>query len=94
MTAIVSHSPKPNALFLQAEETKRLQAEFDAANRTYYEMSQMRNRTTIKNHEDFIRRHKDLFIESVHIEADLKRSKAKEEALKRVMAKQNMVGVS
>jgi hypothetical protein len=61
MTAIVSPTPKPNALFLQAEETKRLQAEFDAVNRTYFEMSQMRNRTTIKNridvkgHADFVR---------------------------------------
>jgi hypothetical protein len=84
----------PNALFLQGEETKRLQTEFDAVNRTYYEMSEMRNRTTIQNHDDFIRRHKDLFIESVHLEADLKRSKAKEAALIRVMARQHEVGAA
>jgi hypothetical protein len=84
----------PNALFLQAEETRRLQTEFDAVNRTYFEMSEMRNRTDIKGHADFIRRHKDLFIESIHIGADLERSKAKEEALKRVMARQHGVEVS
>jgi hypothetical protein len=84
----------PNALFLQAEETKRLQTEFDAVNRTYFEMSQMRNRTDIKGHADFIRRHKDLFIESIHIMADLERSKAKEAALIRVMARQHGVGAA
>jgi hypothetical protein len=94
MTTSISATPAPNALYLQREVSRRLQSEFDAANRTYYEMSQMRNRTTIQNHDDFIRRHKDLFIESVHLRADLERSKAKEAALKRVMARQHDVGAA
>jgi hypothetical protein len=94
MTAIVSPTPEPNALFLQAEETKRLQTEFDAVNRTYFEMSQYRNRIDVKGHADFVRRHKDLFIESIHIRADLERSKAKEAALIRVMARRHGVGAA
>lgn len=94
MTSLDLPTPKPNALFLQAEETKRLQAEFDAVNRTYFQMSEYRNRIDVKGHADFVRRHKDLFIESIHIGADLERSKAKEEALKRVMASQREVGAA
>jgi membrane glycosyltransferase len=94
MATSISATPAPNALYLQREVSLRLQSEFDAANRTYYEMSQMRNRTTIQNHDDFIRRHKEIFIESIHLEADLKRSKAKEAALIRVMARQHEVGVA
>jgi hypothetical protein len=70
-----------NALYLQKEQTKRLQAELDQLNNSYYQMSQLRNRTDIRNHADFVRRHKELFIQSIHLEADLHRSQAKEKLL-------------
>lgn len=84
----------PNALFLQREETKHLQAQFDHINKTYFDMSTMRNRTDIKDHADFVRRHKDLFFESIHIGADLERSRAREAALQRVMDLQKSLGAA
>lgn len=86
-TATLSLPPKPNALILQQAETKRLEAELQYVNRTYYEMSQHRNRIDVKDFEEFYRRQQDRFIESIHVQAELKRSQAREAALERVLAK-------
>jgi GTPase SAR1 family protein len=81
MNKPLSPATPANALLLQKEVTKRLQDELDLLNNTYFQMSQMRNRSDLKNHADFVRRHKELFIQSIHLEADLHRSQAKEKLL-------------
>src|SRR5690349_15527725 len=91
MTNVLSQSPKPDTspesrLGRAIRETGRLEAELRELCRQDYQLASMRNRTDLKDYESFHHQRKELFAKIAFTQADIKRSKATEELIRRQIA--------
>ena len=79
MTAPTISAPLKN----QKRISANIRAELNSVNEEYSSMSAHRNRVDVKDHAEFVARHKSLFFRSLELQADLKRSEALERAIER-----------